>query len=153
MNQAELKRLREAIDADALGLGWPAMDDAAVAESMNAQSVKSRRAVPLAELYRLAIESGFLLAVESAASAHAVAEVQQAAKLAVHYITNPRFDHLDLDLVATETVLDALLQGGVLTAEQKAAIDALADVTVPYVKTLGLTGPILPGHITKARAL
>jgi hypothetical protein len=152
MNQADLKRLRDAIDADALGLGWQKMEPDVLAESLAAATVRRRRLVPIWEIQKLAIESGFLLAVESAAESHAVAEVQTAARVAVRYMNNPRFDNLDLDLVATETMLDALVTGGVLTAKQKAAIDALADVQVPFSEALGL-GPILPGHVTKARAL
>ena len=49
-------------------------------------------------------------------------------------------------------MLDALVAGGVLTADQRRAINALADVTVPLHVSLGLP-PILPGHILKARAL
>jgi len=152
MNQADLKKLREAIDADALKLGWAKMEPEALAKSLAGATVRRRRLVPIWELYKLAIESGFLLPVEDAAESHAVAEVQAAARVAVRYMNNLRFDNLDLDLVATETMLDALVAGGVLSAKQKAAIDALADVEVPLAETLGL-GQLLPGHIQKARAL
>ena len=152
MNQADFRKLRDAVKADALGLDWPKMTDDELAASINAATVSRRRLVPLWELHRLAIEAGFLLAVESAAESHAKAEVQAAARVALRYMNNPRFDHLDLDLVATETMLDALVAGGVLSAEQKTAIDALANETVPLNVSLGLP-PILPGHIQKSRAL
>jgi hypothetical protein len=152
MNQADLKTLREAIDADALGLGWPAMPADALAASIAAAQASRRRLVPLWELFKLAIESGFLLAIESAAESHAKPEVQAAARVTVRYMNNPRFDNLDVELPTTVAMLDVLVAGGVITADNRAAINALANVAVPLPASLGF-GPILPGHILKARAL
>ena len=152
MNQRDLKTLREAVDADALGLDWRKMEPDALAKSIATATVSRRRLVPLWEIHKLAIESGFLLAVESAAESHAKPEVQAAARVALRYMNNPRFDNLDTRLPATVAMLDALVAGGVLSADQRALINALADETVPLHVSLGLP-PILPGHILKARAL
>ena len=152
MNQANLLRIREAVKTDAMGLDWPKMTDDELAASMNAATVSRRRLVPLWEIHKLAIEAGFLLAVEDAAESHAMPAAKAAARIARRYMDNPRFDNLDVTLPATTAMLDALVAGKVLSTEQREAIVALAVESVSFTESLGL-GQVLPGHVTKARAL
>ena len=152
MNATTKRHLREAIDADPLGLGWPTMTDEEVAQSMNLAETTQSRLVPLWKVQKHAIENNYWLAIETAAASHTNPGVQMAAKIAQHYLGNPRFEHLDMSLPTTATMLELLVTGEVITTDQRDALLAMATITVPYLSTLGLDR-IGPGHIAKTRAL
>ena len=129
------------------------MEPDALAKSIATATVSRRRLVPLWEIHKLAIESGFLLAVESAAESHAKPEVQAAARVALRYMNNPRFDNLDIELPTTVAMLDVLVAGGVLTADNAGRHQRLGRRDGAPATCRSACGPILPGHILKARAL
>lgn len=60
--------------------------------------------------------------------------------------------YLDLSRPDEALMLNMLVVGGVLTEEEKQSLYALATTTVSRAQADGL-GTVLPGHVTKARAL
>ncbi len=57
---------------------------------------------------------------------------------------------LDLSLVDRMAMLDMLVHGGVLTAEDKTSLMALATVKISRAEELGL-GAVKVGHVQNAR--
>ena len=65
------------------------------------------------------------------------------------YITNPKIQHIDMDLPATQAAIAALLAAGVISQEFVNRVDALANV--PWWRSLGLTRPVTAIDVRNAR--
>lgn len=98
------------------------LDDQAAADAINAMRVTARRLVPLWEISRLGREAGWWLPSKAAAQTNPFAATFH------DYYADTRFDNIDMDLPATQYVLGQMVAGGILTKDQAAAIDALANV-------------------------
>jgi hypothetical protein len=97
-----------------------------------------RQLVPIWQVEKLCYENGAYPKIASAAASHADPAVEAAAGTAMDYLSNPRFDNFDLDLPVVEQMLAALVAGGVLSSQERSAIDALGNVTTtPAMELLG----------------
>lgn len=135
---------------DPAGLGYATMTDAEVATAINATTQAARQLVPLWQIKKAAIESNLWLAIKNAAASHADAQVQGVANVTLDYISDSRFENLDMDLASTQAMLGALVAGGVVTQDFVDALDAMADTTTSRANVLGL-GTVSDGHVKSAR--
>lgn len=103
----------------------------------------ARQLVPIWQLEKLCYENGTYVKLVAAAASHENPAVQTAAAMALAYLSNPRFDHLDLDLDAVQQMLAALVADGVLSGDERSAIAALADVATSHaMQLLGRTAEL-----------
>jgi len=143
--------LTEELSTDPLERGYAEMTDVEVATSLNTADVTVRQLVPLWRVKKTAIEEGCWLPIQAAAASHETPAVQGAAMIAIDYINDQRFENLDMDLPSTQQMLGALVAGGVISAEQSATLDALADSTTSRASQLGI-GRVGAGHVESARS-
>ena len=127
------------------------MTDSEIAAALNTPSASTRRRVPISELQAQAMESGVYTALRVVVgNAQAPAELRAVAQTVLD-LANARFADVDMDNASAVQMFGALRQAGVITAQQAAAIDALA--TVPgrsRAQELGLE-PVTEQDILAAR--
>lgn len=128
MTNEQLATLATELEDASYAANLAAGNDQAVADSLNAAKSGRRALVPLWKVKKHAIENGYWPLVKAAAYSHASATVQGAAISALDYIDDQRFTNLDFDLASTTGMLTALVAGGVMTADQKTSVEALATV-------------------------
>lgn len=132
--------LNNEITTDPLGLGYApfvaAGNDQGVADLLNAKAVSSSRKVPLWEIKRQALQHGYWVAIRAAATSHPNQQVQAAAISAVDFVDDFRFTTMDLSDSAVQLMLAALVSGGVMTSDQKAALDGLAVTMISRAEQL-----------------
>ena len=132
---------------DPLTRGYAAMTDNEVWVSMTTADRPARALVPIWKIKKHAIESGYWLALKNCAVEH---PGYVAAALAVDYISDSRFENIDLDLTITITMLGGLVATSLITQTQADEIDALADTLQSRADELGLVG-LSNGYIKEAR--
>jgi hypothetical protein len=128
--------LREELATEA----YAGMDATQMLALVNTKSIltENRKLVPLWQIKKICIETGVWIAlrmasvqVESVPLAHLAATVME-------YINDVRFENLDMDLVSTQQMIGALVQSGVMTSDQSALIDDMANVRIsPAIQILG----------------
>lgn len=91
--------------------------------------------VPVAAINSYCDSEGISLAVDKAAENHSTEQIKDAARI-FQAIFKGRYTEVTPTLPRVGLVLDALVVGGVITAEQKAGILALKDVQVPISQKL-----------------
>lgn len=107
----------------------------------------TRQLVPIWQVEKLCYENGTYVKIVTAAASHENPTVKTAAAMALAYLSNPRFDHLDLDLDAVQQMLTALVAGGVLSGDERSALEVLADATTtPAMQLLGRTAELHDVH-------
>lgn len=131
---------------------YAGMTDLEAVNKLNTKDVPARQLVPLWMVKKHAIENGYWIAIKAAATSHESPTVQAAATLTLDYVEDKRFDNLDLDLSSTQSLLAALVSGGVITQTNADELDAMADTFISKADELGL-GVVGDGHVLSAREL
>jgi len=149
-------KLRTELLSDPLGVGYSGMSDQECANSLNAQTRSKTVAISSAELLAWSgagatetIKSRYER-IEDAAADHVSLAVKGACKAAIKLIERDS-TMLDLSLADREAMVDALVAGSVLTADEKAELVALGTESISRAQELGI-GKVLPGYVMKARA-
>jgi hypothetical protein len=75
--------------------------------------------------------------------------VKSAATTVLGYITNPKIEHIDMDLPATTGAIAALVGAGVIAPDFVDRVDALANV--PWWQSVGLARPVTAIDVRNAR--
>lgn len=86
--------------------------------------------VPVATINSYCDGEGISLAVDKAAESHVTPQIQDAARI-FQAIFKGRYNEVTPSLPRVGLVLDTLVLGGVITAEQKAGILALKNIQIP----------------------
>ena len=141
--------LKAEIQNDPQQVGYAEMDENAIMTSLNANTVAKRVLVPLWKIKKHAIENGYWVALRAAA-ADTESPLNTVATLTVDYISDERFDNLDMDLTSTQTLLGGLVAGGILTQAQADELDAMGDTFESRATELGLPTVNL-GHLEIVR--
>lgn len=129
---------------------YAGMTDAEIVAVLNAQTPVRRR-VSIADLHARAMESGVYTALRVAVATPGTPEQLRAVCQTVLDLANARFTDVDLDNAASQQMFGALRQYGVITAEQAAQIDALANAVQPSrAEALGL-GIVTEDNVAAAR--
>lgn len=130
---------------------YAGLTDAEIVAALNALSDPTRRRVPIAELQARAMEAGVYTALRVVVgNATAPAELRAVAQTVLD-LANARFEDVDLDNAAARQMFGVLQQAGIITTEQAALIDALADVSgVSRAEALGL-GVVSERDVATAR--
>lgn len=127
------------------------MTNAEIAAALNAPGASTRRRVPIAELQARAMESGVYTALRVVVgNAQAPAELRAVAQTVLD-LANARFADVDMDNASALQMFGALQQAGIITPQQAAAIDGLADVPgVSRATALGV-GAVTEAMVATAR--
>lgn len=145
----DYQRLVAEIRDDPAGIGYTALSDQHAADAINAVTQLARQLVPLWQIKKRLVETGALLAIQTAAATES--PIQAAAKLTIEYIDDRRFENLDMDLASTKAMVGALVAGGVVSADLAAELDGMATTATSRAAILGL-GVVGDGHILSARS-
>lgn len=143
-----LSVLREELYNDPLGRGYSEMEDEAAAASLNAIDRPSVKRVSNAK-YLLWIAGSRRKAIGDAAASHVDDNIQGLAQVALDLLLRAdieydRGDHLPL--------LQALQTGGVLTADDVAALDDQADILISRAEELNIRR-VRTGTVSEARSI
>lgn len=143
-----LQVIKDELTTDPLARGYSGMTDAQAADDLNTAYRASTRRVSNAK-YLLWIAGARRKAIGDAAASHANATVQGLAQVALDLLLRPDIEYDRTDHLA---LLQALQAGGVLSADDVAALDDQADTTISRAAELGL-GVVRAGAVAQARAL
>ena len=150
----DIPKLKEEINSDPLGRGYSAMDDAAVAASLN--TADRSRVVELSSAKLLAWSAGAsagdrprLIKIDEASQSHASEEVKAAALISAEMVRRDGTS-IDLNLADHMGLLDGLVAGGVLSSADKTDLLQLATESISRATELGL-GLVRPGDVIQAR--
>lgn len=131
---------------------YAGMSDAEIVTALNAETT-ARRRVPISELQARAMETGVYTALRAAVASTQVPDDLRAVCQTVLDLAQARFADVDLDNAASVQMFGAIQQAGIMTAQQAAAIDALADAgTTSRALELGL-GAVTVDDLALARRL
>jgi hypothetical protein len=134
-------------------IGQPAyagMTDAEIVTAINATSTDRRR-VSIAALQARAMEVSAYVALRTAVLTPETPAQLRALAQSVLDLVSSRFEDIDLDNQASRQMFGALQQAGVISAQQAAAIDALATVEVPSRAGALSLGTVTADDIQAAR--
>jgi hypothetical protein len=136
---------------------YSGLTDRQAAAAINAKT--ARVLVPLADwsnwpyedstYYRLTQAAAAVLPPETDTNYPNALAVKAAATTMLGYITNPKIEHIDLDLPATRSTIAALLAAGVITQDFVNRVDALANI--PWWRSAGLPRPVTVIDVRNAR--
>lgn len=129
---------------------YAGLTDAEIVATLNA-TTQERQAVPIAILQSTAMDIGVYTAIRTAVLAASTPDDLRAVCQTVLDLAQARFDTVDLDSPGSVAMFAALLAAGVITAEQAATIDSLADHANPSRATILGLGAVALDDIRAAR--
>jgi|GEM_PF-4371507 len=129
---------------------YAGMTDAEIADALNAATT-ARQRVTIGDLQARAMETGVYTALRVAVASDRTPADLRAVCQTVLDLASARFADVDLDSPASVQMFDTLAQAGVVTQQQAAAIDALADVVRPSWSQSNLGADVTEADIAAAR--
>ena len=146
---ANIAILKSEIDGDPLGRGYSGMDDAAVAVDINTDYRTKKEPISSAELLAWSASDSRLQNIKNAAENGATDDLKSLAQAAYLIVTRDGTT-LDLNLADRVAMLDSLVAAGVLTADDRTSLDALATVSISRAEELAI-GKVRAGDVIQAR--
>ncbi|MBK8113207.1 MAG: hypothetical protein IPK44_01160 [Candidatus Accumulibacter sp.] len=144
--------LADEIATDPTNAGYSTMSDAEIAASLSEATIRIRQRVSIERLQAITIKTGVYTALRVAVAtpetpAQLVALCQTTLDLA-----NAKFPDIDLDNPSAIQMFGALRQYGIISAQQAAAIDALATArVVSRAEQIGLGEVVSADDIERSR--
>lgn len=129
---------------------YAGMTDAEIVAALNAVTV-TRRRVPIAELQARAMETGVYTALRAAVASAQVPDDLKAVCQTVLDLAQARFADVDMDNAASVQMFGVIQQAGIITPQQAAAIDALANVAGPSWSQAHLGAGVTETDLVSAR--
>lgn len=121
--------LADEITTDPTNAGYATMTDAEIAASLSAATIRIRQRVTVERLQATAMEISVYVALRTAIATPETPPALLALCQSALDLVNARFDDIDLDNPAAQTMFSALRVWGIST-QQAAAIDSLATARV-----------------------
>ena len=146
---ANIAILKSEIDSDPLGRGYSGMDDTAVAVDVNTAYRTKKEPISSAELLAWSASDARLQNIKNAAENGATDDLKSLAQAAYLIVTRDGTT-LDLNLADRLAMLDSLVAAGVLTADDRTSLDALATVSISRAEELAI-GRVRAGDVIQAR--
>lgn len=122
------------------------LSDGEAADLIAAKRVTVRRPVPTWRIKQTAIEAGYYAALVLAARADNPLSISVLA-----WVDDPSIQTCDMDLPSVKFMLAGLVQAALVTQAQADALDALADVEIPWAESAGINETIGAGLVHNAR--
>lgn len=140
------------ITTDPLNVGYSTMTDAEIAASVSAATIRVRQRVAIERLQAVAMETGVYAALRTAVATPETPPQLVALCQTVLDLANARFPDVDMDNPAAIQMFGALRQYGIISAQQAAAIDALATArTISRPAQIGLGATVTVVDIERSR--
>ena len=147
---ANLEAIRSELESDPLGRGYSAMTAQQAADDLNAGTRQITVPIPVPEIRRYLFVNNKWLSIKKGTDTTAEMARDALSMFDAFRVT-------ESDVAATvNNLLDALISAGYITAEDKAAVQAMGVRVQSRAKELGILGrspEIGPAHIEQARAL
>lgn len=150
MTNSQFQILKTEVTTDPLGRGYAGMTEDVVIASLLTSDRPARQIVDIWQVKKLLLEAGEwpMLVL---AQTNENAQLAGAALSAVAYINDQRFEHLDMDLPAVQTMIGALRDAGIISQATYNSVDALATTTQTRAAELGITEIIRIRDVRNAR--
>jgi hypothetical protein len=129
---------------------YAGMTDAEITAALNAETV-TRQRVTIERLQATAMEVSVYVSLRTAIATPTTPPQVLALCQSALDLVNARFNDIDLDNPAAQSMFGALRQANIINAQQAAAIDALANVSVPSRATVLGLGVVSETDIATAR--
>jgi len=149
-----------AIKTEIIKPEYNGLDDAAIADLLNAKTVTRNRLVPTWEVKKHAIENQYWSAIVMATEpgnplaipSESLVTVRGLAIAARDWIDDPsgKISTIDFALASVQTLVGGLVLTGLVTQAQATSLAALGTETVSFVSTVGAVN-IGPHHVSEAR--
>ncbi len=130
---------------------YAGLSDADAAAALNSGVTGGRQLVPLWIAQQWFMAEGLWPALKAAALTPSAAAFP-VASVVYDMMAGGKFQNVDFDNAAVKPTLDGLVAAGLLTSDQRAALDTLANITTTRGRQLGYQRPISAGMVTAARA-
>jgi hypothetical protein len=130
---------------------YASLSDQAAADAINAKTVTVRKPVDLWMVVEHSSRNGYRAKLELART-NGNHPCQETAINILEYINSPRLQTVDMDLLSTRGMVQALVQCQFATQAMADELLALADQTVRWVDSIGL-GTIGDGTIKSLREM
>lgn len=124
--------------------------DQQAADALNAVLVAGRRLAPLWEVQQWIQVNGILAPLTAAALAPTDPRYNVAVQV-YHMVFLGKFDNVDFDNSAVKPMLDGLVTAGLISSDQRTALDSLANVSTTRAAQLGFRKPVTANMVTVAR--
>ena len=131
---------------------YTGLSDADAAAALNAPISGGRQLVPLWIAQQWFMAEGLWPALKAAALTPTAASFP-VASVVYDMIAGGKFQNVDFDNPLVQPMLDGLVTAALLTADQRAALDTLANVITTRAAQLGFRKPITAGMVTAARSI
>lgn len=128
------------------------LSDQQAADLLNGVTIPTRQRVTIERLQATAMEQSVYMALRTAIATPTTPPNVVALCQTVLDLVEARFADIDLDNPRSQMMFGALQQAGIMSAEQAAAIDALADGLTSRAAQLGLE-TVGDGHVRSAREI
>jgi hypothetical protein len=125
------------------------MDDAAVAVDLNTDYRTKKEPISSAELLAWSASDSRLQNIKNAAENGTTDDLKSLAQAAYLIVTRDGTT-LDLNLADRVAMLDSLVAAGVLTADDRSSLNALATVSISRAEELAI-GKVRAGDVIQAR--
>ena len=150
-------QLKVEIENDPENLGYAALVEAGrdqdVANVLNRRDRSGHKLVDLWAVKLAAIENGFWPKIRVAATSHPVDQIKAVAQTVLDYVDDQRFSTIDMHRASTAAMLDALVEGQVITLQEGDTLTALADTLVSRAEEIELVeqgSNVTAGDVAKA---
>jgi hypothetical protein len=160
MNSAvSIEKLADEIRLDPVGRGYASMSNAEILASLRAKDRTFKSPITSTELLAWGSAEGRLARIKRVAEmanpgGNPAVDALQAAGIGAWLMVHRDAPSLDLNLQDRNDLLDGLIAGGVLTADDKTALEALATTNGSRAEELFGEGvELFSGHITYAQKL
>jgi len=144
--------LRDELTNDPAGLGYAPLVAAgshnAIAAALNEPRYDALGSVPITPMLEWIAAYGIMARLRAAA-AGSDAQIASIAEVALMLVSNPNIPALDLSRPRVQTMLDALMQAGVIPQDAYAEVLALATIRTSRAHQLGL-GTVTADDVSRA---
>ena len=144
--------LADEIETDPTGAGYATMTDAEIAAALSAATIRIRQRVTVKRLQATAMEISVYVALRTAIATPETPPALLALCQSALDLVNARFDDIDLDNPAAQTMFSALRIYGIITPAQAATIDALAtERIISRAEQIGIGATVTVEDIERSR--
>jgi len=148
---SNIQTIKIELDGDPLTRGYAGMTDEEVSMDVNTVYRTRKEPISSAELLAWSASDARLQKIKNASESGADDTIKSIA-LAAYLMITRGDTTLDLNLADRMALLNALVSYGVLTADDKTALESLAVVAISRGEELGI-GSVRTGDVIQARSL
>jgi hypothetical protein len=153
----DINQLKTELQTDPTNQGYAPLlsagNDSGVAAQLNIKQFSARAPIKTVDIKRHAIQNGYWAALKGAAAAHPDAQVRGAATCAIDYASDTRLETMDLDLPASQAMLNGLVAAGLISTAQHDELVAMGNINISRAEQLfGIGTQVSADDISRTRS-